>query len=117
VVHHLFHRLGDKRNAVIFVGHQAVGTRGRALLGGAETVAIHGREVWVKAQIHQIQGLSAHADRTELLRWCRALPAPPQRLFLNHAEDPARKALSVAIVEELGWHRPVLPLSGDTVAW
>jgi metallo-beta-lactamase family protein len=117
VVHHLFQRLGDRRNAVIFVGHQAAGTRGRAMLGGAETVAIHGREVWVKAQIHQVQGLSAHGDRNELLRWCRALPATPERIFLNHAEDPARKALAVAITDELGWPRPVLPLSGDTVAW
>ncbi len=76
--------------------------------------------MWVKAQIHQLQNLSAHADRDELLRWCRALPAPPQRIFLNHGEDPARKALAAAIAEELdelGWPRPHLPLTGEPAPW
>ncbi|HEV2851929.1 MAG TPA: MBL fold metallo-hydrolase [Thermoanaerobaculia bacterium] len=117
VVHHLLHRLGDPRSSVVFVGYQAAGTRGRALLDGAETIAIHGQTVWVKAKIHQLQGLSAHADRDELLRWCRALAAPPQRIFLNHGEDPARKALAAAIADELGWPRPVLPLTGESVPW
>ncbi|HSS49323.1 MAG TPA: MBL fold metallo-hydrolase [Thermoanaerobaculia bacterium] len=117
VVHHLLHRLGDPRSAVIFVGYQAAGTRGRALVDGCETVAIHGQTVWVKAKIRQLQSLSAHADRDELLRWCRALPAAPQRIFLNHGEDPPRKALAVALAEELGWPRPVLPLTGDSVPW
>jgi metallo-beta-lactamase family protein len=117
VVHHLLHRLGDRRSSVVFVGYQAAGTRGRALVDGAETVAIQGHTVWVRAQIHQANSLSAHADRDELLRWCRALPAPPQRTFLNHGEDAPRKALSVAIAEELGWPRPLLPLSGESVPW
>jgi len=117
VVHHLLHRLGDPRSSVVFAGYQAAGTRGRALVDGAETVAIQGQTAWVKAKIHQLQSLSAHADRDELLRWCRALPAPPQRIFLNHGEDPARKALAAAIAEELGWPRPQLPLTGESVPW
>jgi metallo-beta-lactamase family protein len=119
VVHHLLHRLTDPRNSVIFVGYQAAGTRGRALVDGTDIVAIHGQTVRVRAQIHQLHGLSAHADRDELLRWCKALPGAPERVFLNHGEDPARKALSVAVSEmgEMGWPRPVLPKTGDTVPW
>jgi len=117
VVHHLLHRLGDKRSSIVFAGYQAAGTRGRALLDGAETVAIHNQNVWVKAQIHQLHGLSAHGDRDELLRWCRSFPAPPKRVFLNHGEDAPRKALAVAIETELGWPRPELPLSGAVVDW
>jgi len=117
VVHHLLHRLADPRSSVVFVGYQAAGTRGRALVDGAETTAIHGQTVWVKARILQLQGLSAHADRDELLRWCRALPAVPQRIFLNHGEDPARKALAAAIADELGWPRPTLPLTGEPAPW
>lgn len=117
VVHHLLHRLGDTRNSIVFTGYQAAGTRGRALIDGAETVAIHNQNVWVKAELHQLQSLSAHGDRNELLRWCRALPAPPQRIFLNHGEDAPRKALAAAIESELGWPRPELPLLGTEVDW
>lgn len=117
VVHHLLHRLGDPRSSVVFAGYQAAGTRGRALIDGAETTAIHGQTVWVKARVLQLQGLSAHGDRDELLQWCRALPAPPQRTYLNHGEDPARKALAAAIADELGWPRPHLPLPGEAVPW
>lgn len=119
VVHHLLHRLSNPRNSIIFVGYQAAGTRGRALVDGTDIVAIHGQTVRVRAQIHQLHGLSAHADRDELLRWCQALPGVPERVFLNHGEDPARKALSVAVSEmgEMGWPRPVLPKTGDSVPW
>ena len=67
VVHHLLHRLEDGRNSVIFVGYQASGTRGRALVDGADTVAIHGHRVKVRAQIHYLRGLSAHADGADLV--------------------------------------------------
>ncbi len=116
VVHHLARRLPEARNAVVFVGYQAAGTRGRALLDGAQTISIHGRRVPVTAEIVQMQGLSAHADCDELLRWCQALPGKPRRIFLNHGEDPARKALAAAI-QELGWPRPELPLGGTRVDW
>ncbi len=114
VVHHLKRRLGDPRTSVVFVGYQAAGTRGRALVNGAHYVAIHGEEVPVRAEIRQLHGLSAHGDRRELLRWCGSLAAPPSRVFLNHGEDPARKALAAAL-EEMGWPRPVLPAVGTEV--
>jgi metallo-beta-lactamase family protein len=116
VVHHLLHRLGDPATTVLFVGYQAAGTRGRALVDGSDSVAIHGSRVAVRARIRYLRSLSAHADRDELVRWCRALPAPPERIFLNHGEDPARKALAVTL-EELGLPRPVLPNTGHTVPW
>jgi metallo-beta-lactamase family protein len=116
VVHHLARRLPDARNCVLLVGYQAAGTRGRALLDGASAVSIHGRRVEVHAEIRQLAGLSAHADCDELVRWSRALPAPPRRAFLNHGEDPARKALACSLVEA-GWPRPDLPLSGTVAAW
>lgn len=117
VVHHLKQRLGDPRTTVLFVGYQAAGTRGRALVDGADEVGIHGQRIPVRAEIRYLRSLSAHADRDELLRWCRALPGAPERIFLNHGEDPARKALAAAIVDELGWPRPELPLPGDREPW
>ncbi len=116
VVHHLKRRLPNPRDAVVFVGYQAAGTRGRALVDGAQAVAIHGEPVPVAAEIIALQGLSAHADQAELLRWCGALPGTPARVFLNHGEDPARKALAAAL-QRLGWPRPELPLRGHSVPW
>ena len=116
VVHHLKQRLGDPKNAVVFVGYQAAGTRGRALVNGAENVAIHGQRIPVRAEILELHGLSAHADQEELLKWCQALPGPPERVFLNHGEDPPRKTLAAALTE-LDWKRPVLPETGESVPW
>ena len=116
VVHHLKHRLGDERSAVIFVGYQAAGTRGRALVDGARTVGIHGDSIRVRAEIRQLHGLSAHADRGELLQWVEALPGSPQRIFLNHGEDPPRKALAAAL-HQAGSARPHLPVTGESVPW
>lgn len=117
ILHHLKRRLHDPRHAVCFVGYQAAGTRGRAIRDGADVVVIHGDEIEVRATVHELDDLSAHADHDELLRWGRTLPAPPERVFLNHGEDPARKALEAALVHELGWPRPRLPLLGDRVDW
>jgi metallo-beta-lactamase family protein len=117
VVHHLLHNLGDPNCTVLFTGYQAHGTRGRALLEGAHRVGIHGVSVRVRAEIRSLHGLSAHADQGGLLDWCRALGGTPRRIFLNHGEDPPRKALAAALIEELGWPRPVLPTSGHEVDW
>lgn len=116
ILHHMLHWLGDPDSAVLFAGYQAHGTRGRALLEGAETVSIHGHPVRVRARVQSIHGLSAHADQSELLRWCDELAGTPRRIFLNHGEDPPRKALEAALVEK-GWPRPVLPNTGDTFPW
>lgn len=116
VVHHLKRWLPDERSAVVFVGYQAGGTRGRALVNGAQTVAIHGATVRVRAEINSLHGLSAHGDSDELLRWTESLPGRPKRIFLNHGEDPARKALAAELVER-GFPRPVLPYVGTTVKW
>jgi metallo-beta-lactamase family protein len=116
VVHHLKRLLPDDKNAVIFVGYQAGGTRGRALVDGARRIAIHGEPVPVRAEVMALHGLSAHADCDEILRWCETLPGRPERIFLNHGEDPSRKALAAALTAK-GFPRPELPYVGHSVSW
>jgi metallo-beta-lactamase family protein len=47
--------------------------------------------------------MSAHADRTEILRWLRTFPAPPEQLYLVHGEPSPMDALKQTISNELGW--------------
>jgi metallo-beta-lactamase family protein len=102
VLHHLASRLGDHRTTVLFVGYQAAGTRGRALQDGARRIKIHGNEIAVRATIETLDGLSAHADRGEILDWLAAAPRPPRSVHLVHGEDHARTALAERIRERTG---------------
>ncbi len=103
VLHHLKHRLTDHRNTVLITGYQAAGTRGRALLEGAPTIRIHGRDVQVRAEVASVDGLSAHADREELLDWLTGFKEPPRQTYLVHGEALASETLATAIRERLGW--------------
>lgn len=107
VLHHLARRLPDGRNAVILAGFQAQGTRGRALQEGAKTLRLFGQDVPVNAEILQMSQLSAHAGRSELLRWLGGLPAPPKRTYLTHGEPVAAQSLQEAITEKLSWKASV----------
>ena len=104
VLHHMAAALPDARNTVLFVGYQAAGTRGRALVDGAREVRIHGRDVPVAARIDRIDSMSAHADRGEILRWLHTIPAAPSRLCLVHGEPRPMDALKEMIVQQLGWN-------------
>lgn len=103
VVHHLKHFLPDWRNTVILVGFQARGTRGAALRDGAKKVKIHGQEIPVKADIHSLDMLSAHADADEILAWLGYFAKPPAMTFITHGEPNASEALRTRIGGELGW--------------
>jgi metallo-beta-lactamase family protein len=103
VLHHLKHRLPDYRNTVLLTGYQAAGTRGRALLEGESKIRIHGHDVPVRAEVAAIDGLSAHADREELLGWLTGFKEPPRQTYLVHGEAPAARALAAAIRERFGW--------------
>jgi metallo-beta-lactamase family protein len=103
VLHHLAQRLPDPRNAVILAGFQAEGTRGRALEEGAKVLHLFGQAVPVKAEIITMGQLSAHAGKSELLRWLTALEAPPRKTWLTHGEPAAAQSLQAAIEAKLHW--------------
>ena len=103
ILHHLARRLPDSRSAVLLVGYQAEGSGGRALLEGAKYLKIHGEEVPVRARIVEIAQLSAHAGKSELLRWLSGFQAPPRQTSLVHGEPPALNALRDAVTSRFGW--------------
>lgn len=103
VVHHIRAYAPDPRNAIVFAGFQAAGTRGATLTGGARQVKMLGEWVPVRAEVQRLDGLSAHADREALLAWVGALPRPPAHVYVTHGEPEAADALRQAIEERLHW--------------
>ena len=103
VLHHLRSWAPNPDNTLLFVGYQAPGTRGRAILQGAEEVKVHGAHVPIRCQVEHIASLSAHADQNELLRWLGTMEDEPGRILLNHGDPEASDALRCAIRDRLGW--------------
>lgn len=103
VLHHLKRYASDPKNAVLFAGFQAGGTRGAAMMSGVESIKIHGEYVPVRAEVKNLDMLSAHADADEILRWLRDFKMPPRMTFITHGEPAASDALRHRIEEELRW--------------
>jgi metallo-beta-lactamase family protein len=114
VLHYLAKCLPDSRNTVLFVGYQAQGTRGRALVDGVNAVKIHGVMVPVNARIAKIDSMSAHADSTEILQWLRTFRQPPQHTYLVHGEPVSQSVLKQTIEQTLGWSVHI-PQHGEKV--
>lgn len=122
VLHHLQAFAPDPKNTILFTGFQAAGTRGAAMVDGAEAIKIHGDYVKVRAEVKNLDTLSAHADRDEILAWLSQFEAPPRQAFITHGEPIASDALRLTIEEKLGWpcrvpeSRERFPLSAPATA-
>jgi metallo-beta-lactamase family protein len=113
ILHHLRRFLPDPANTVLLVGYQSSGTRGRTLLDGADELKLHGQYVRVRAQVAQLDGLSAHADYAELIEWLRDSAVAPSRVFVTHGEPAAADALRRRLRDEFAWNVTV-PALGDS---
>jgi metallo-beta-lactamase family protein len=109
VLHHLAKRLPDSRSAVLLVGYQAEGSGGRALQNGAKFLSIHGEQVPVRAEVVELGQLSAHAGKSELLRWVSGFQAAPKQTFMIHGEPSGLTALRDAIVAQQNWPNVTIP--------
>ncbi|NLW03396.1 MAG: MBL fold metallo-hydrolase, partial [Clostridiaceae bacterium] len=94
IKHHLKHNLWNPRSSIVFVGYQAVGTLGRSIVDGAETVTIFGEKIQVDAEIYNLEGFSGHADRDGLLEWISGFRKKPARVFLVHGEEDSKEAFA-----------------------
>ena len=113
VLHHLKAFAPDPRNLILLAGFQAAGTRGGALAQGATEIKIHGQYVPVRAEVVELDMLSAHADYRELLAWLAPMAAP-RACFVTHGEPAAADALRRRIVERMHWDVRV-PAQDDVV--
>jgi len=104
IKHHLIQNISRPESTILFIGYQAKGTLGRAIIKGAEKVRIHGRHYPVRAKLEQIQGFSAHADRQGLFKWLSYLNSDPKQIFITHGERKAALSLTRNIREKKGWN-------------
>ena len=115
VVHHLKAFAPDPRNMILFTGYQAAGTRGSAIVNGAEQIKIHGEWVPVRAEVVQLHGTSGHADCDQLVAWLRGDVPAPQRVFVTHGEPESADVLRQHIRRELA-SEVIVPELGETLA-
>lgn len=113
ILHHLANHIGDSRNCVLFTGFQAEHTLGRRIQEGAKQVKIFGELRDVRAEVESITGYSAHADRTELRAWVKALGGPIKRAFVVHGEAAPAAAMAQILKEE-GVAEIVVPQLGES---
>ena len=106
--HHLKHNLWDSRNSIVFVGYQAEGTLGRMLIEGAKEVKLFGETISVKAEIHNLEGFSGHADQKGLMDWLSGFRQEPEQIFLVHGELESKKDFARLVGDELGFHPVVI---------
>lgn len=93
IKHHLKHNIWRENAHVMIVGFQAAGTIGRALVDGARIIRLWGKETQVKARIHTVGGLSAHADQDGLAQWYGQIKDTPP-VVLVHGEAEAMDQLA-----------------------
>ena len=109
IVHHLASNLPRSQNAIVITGFQAYGSLGRRLVDKVPKVRLFGEEVPVKASIHTIGGLSAHADQAGLLDWLRGFEKAPGIVFVVHGEPESSSVLAECIRDELNWNNVIIP--------
>ncbi len=103
VLHHLKAFISDAKNTILFVGFQAEGTGGRALVEGAKEIKIHDKLYNVRAEIKRINTLSGHADYNEILEWLSHFQNSPKKVFVTHGEIEASRSLQKKMEERFGW--------------
>lgn len=114
ILHHLKHNLWQENCSVIIAGYQAEGSMGRRLIEGAKQVKIMGEDIRVNAQIYNMKGFSAHADKEQLLAWFGKMKQVPKAFFVTHGEFDAASNLADELQRRLGT-AAYIPRYGDSV--
>ncbi|MDD2598524.1 MAG: MBL fold metallo-hydrolase [Kiritimatiellae bacterium] len=112
VVHHLKHAVGNPRNIILIVGYQAEHTLGRRIVNRVNPLKIFGEEYPLNARVHTINALSAHADRTALMRWFDGVKDNLSHVFAVHGDLDKVTAMQT-LVRQHGVQRVDAPAPGD----
>ena len=111
VRHHLKHNLWRPESMILFVGYQSVGTLGRILVDGAQSVKLFNETIQVEAEIDTLPGISGHADKNGLIDWLKGFEKKPEMIFVNHGDADSVDAFTEYLNRDLGY-RAFAPYSG-----
>ncbi|HEY3403551.1 MAG TPA: MBL fold metallo-hydrolase [Ohtaekwangia sp.] len=114
ILHHLSHNISNPNTHVLIVGYQSHGSLGRRLVEKAQKVSLFGEEKVVRAKIHTLNGFSAHASQTDLLKWFSYLAPCKPKVVLTHGENGPRTALAGCIKKQFKLNS-VIPKIGDSI--
>ena len=113
ILHHLKNNIGDSKNCVMLMGYMAENTLGRRLADGATEVKIFGEIYQRRCEVKKLDGMSAHADRSDLLDYVRRHdPSRLKHIFLVHGEVEPMTALAQEI-RGLGFFNVHTPKEGE----
>lgn len=104
VLHHIKAFGGDERNAILFTGYQAEGTRGDLMVNhNKKEIKLLGEVVTIRAEVLNMHNLSAHADYAEIISWLENCEKPPRKVFITHGERAAAYSLRDKIADMYNW--------------
>jgi len=113
VLHHLKSLLTHHQHSIVFIGYQAPGTRGDAMVNGASEIKIHGEYYPVKADIHHNESLSAHGDYAEIIEWLAKSNISPKKVFVTHGERTAADSMRLKLKDKFSWNTCVPELGEE----
>lgn len=114
ILHHEMRYLPDPKSTILFIGYQARGTLGRAIMDGAQEVRIFGETVPVRCKKVNIPGYSAHADQPRLLEWLAPMRQSLKKVFVVQGEEQSSDVLMHKIVDDFAVSAEV-PKPDETV--
>ena len=125
ILHHLRHKIHDKKNTILVVGFMAAHTLGRRILelgtqwaqaehkNNAPLVKILGKEYPLKAEVVRLGGFSAHGDRSELLRFVKTSNLRIKRIAVVHGEEKQSEAFAELLGRE--GYNAFVPQAGEAI--
>jgi metallo-beta-lactamase family protein len=99
VVNYLKRLLGEKSTDLVFVGYQASGTPGQLISRGNDWVHLDGRRYDIAADVHRINGYSAHGDQADLIEFVEGMQQAPEEIRLVHGEYQPKKTLAAELTK------------------
>lgn len=114
ILHHLSHNVGSPNTHVLIVGYQSEGSIGRRLVEKAKKISLFGEEREVRAKVHTLNGFSAHAGQTDLLKWFSYLAPCKPKVVITHGENIQRNALAACIKKQYKINSALVKI-GDTI--